>query len=62
MNRIAGYLGASSRLACGEDRVGIVTLDSAMFELPGVGEDGMSRRNEQKARNHSWVAEAGRHS
>ena len=48
MNRIAGVLGASSRLACGEDRVGIADLDCAMFELPGVGEDGMSGRNSQR--------------
>ena len=48
VNRIAGYLGVSSRLGCGEDRVGIVMLDSAMTELPGVGEDGMSGRNVQR--------------
>ena len=63
MNRIAGVLGASSRLACGEDRVGIADLDCAMFELPGVGEDGMSGRNvAAKARNHSRVASALPHS
>jgi hypothetical protein len=39
----------SSRLAHGEDRVGIVdTGQVAMIELPGVGEDGMSGRNEQR--------------
>ena len=48
MNRIAGVLGVSSRLARGEDRVGIVRLDSAMFELPGDVEDGMSGRNMQR--------------
>ena len=48
MNQIAGWLGASSRFACGEDHVGIARLDSAMFELPGVGEDGMSERNRQR--------------
>jgi hypothetical protein len=41
-------LGASSRLTCGEDHVGIAELDCAMFELPGVGEDGMSGRNSQR--------------
>jgi hypothetical protein len=48
VNRIAGVSGVSSRLARGEDRVGIVTLDSAMFELPGDAEDGMSGRNSQR--------------
>ena len=48
VNRIAGSLGVSSRLGCGEDRVVIVRLDSAMTELPGVGEDGMSGRNSQR--------------
>ena len=38
----------SSQLGCGEDRVGIVTLDSAMFELPGDAEDGMSGRSSQR--------------
>ena len=38
----------SSQLARGEDRVGIVKLDSAMFELPGDVEDGMSGRNSQR--------------
>ena len=47
VNRIAGILGVSSRLVRGEDRVVIVILDSAMIELPGVGEDGMSGRNVQ---------------
>ena len=47
-NRIVGDLGASSRLACGEDRVDIVRLDNTMFELPGVGEGGMSGRNVQR--------------
>jgi hypothetical protein len=48
VNRIVGYLGASSRLACGEDRVAIASLDRAVVELPGVGEDGMSGRNVQR--------------
>src|SRR5246127_1917354 len=48
VNRIAGVLGGSSRLACGEDHVGIVRLDNTMFELPGVVEDGMSGRNAQR--------------
>ena len=48
MNRIAGVLGVSSRLAHGEDRVGIEILDSIDVELPGVGEDGMSGRNVQR--------------
>src|SRR5246127_3682788 len=48
VNRIAGVLGVSSRLACGEDHVGIVRLDKTMSELPGVVEDGMSERNMQR--------------
>ena len=57
----------SSRLARGEDRVGIVTLDSAMFELTGDVEDGMSRRNSQRklgttrgSPRHSRTAKASR--
>jgi hypothetical protein len=38
----------SSRLARGEDHVGIAKLDDAISELPAVGEDGMSGRNEQR--------------
>ena len=38
----------SSRLVRVEDRVGIVKLDSAMFELSGDVEDGMSGRNSQR--------------
>jgi hypothetical protein len=48
VNRIAGVLGVSSRLACGEDHVGIVRLDKTMSELPGVVEDGMSGKNGQR--------------
>ena len=38
----------SSQLVRGEDRVGIVKLDSAMFGLPGDAEGGMSGRNRQR--------------
>jgi hypothetical protein len=46
VERIAGVLGVSNRLVRGEDHVGIVNLDDTMSELPGVGEGGMSGRNE----------------
>ena len=63
MERIAGVLGVSSRLGCGEDHVGIVNLDDTMYGLPVVVEGGMSGRNVQaKARNHSRVASALPHS
>ena len=38
----------SSRLARGEDRVGIVNLDDTMYGLPVVVEGGMSGRNVQR--------------
>src|SRR5262245_10500699 len=48
VNRIAGILGVSSRLARGEDHVVIATLDECDDELPGVGEDGMPGGNSQR--------------
>jgi hypothetical protein len=48
VERIAGVLGVSSRLGCGEDHVGIANLDEAMSELPEVVEGGMSGRNVQR--------------
>jgi len=48
VERIAGVLGVSSRLGCGEDHVGIVNLDDTMYGLPVVGEGGMSGRNVQR--------------
>jgi len=48
VERIAGVLGVSSRLGCGEDDVGIVNLDDTMYGLPVVVEGGMSGRNEQR--------------
>ena len=48
VERIAGVLGVSSRLGCGEDHVGIVNLDDTMYGLPVVVEGGMSGRNEQR--------------
>ena len=57
----------SSRLARGEDRAGIVTLDSAMFGLTGDVEDGMSGMNSQRklgttrgSPRHSRTAKASR--
>src|SRR6266568_5032843 len=48
VKRIAGFLGVSSRLARGEDPVGIVNLDDTMSGLPEVVEGGMSGRNAQR--------------
>ena len=48
VERIAGILGVSSRLGCGEDHVGIVNLDDTMYGLPEVVEGGMSGRNVQR--------------
>jgi len=48
VERIAGVLGVSSRLGCGEDHVDIVNLDDTMYGLPVVVEGGMSGRNVQR--------------
>jgi hypothetical protein len=48
VKRIVGLLGVSSQCSHGEDHVGIVSLDDAMHEFPGVGEGGMSGRNVQR--------------
>ena len=45
VKRIAGVLGVPSRSDLGEGRVGIANWTHAMYELPGVREDGMSGRN-----------------
>jgi hypothetical protein len=46
VKRIVDLSGVSSQCSHGEDHVGIVNLDDTMSELPGVGEGGMSGRNE----------------
>ena len=46
--RIVGTLGVPSQCYCGEGRVDIEELDKTMSELPGVSEDGMSGKNEQR--------------
>ena len=48
VKRIAGVLGVPSRSDLGEGRVDIEKLDKLDDELPGVREDGMSGRNEQR--------------
>jgi hypothetical protein len=48
VKRIVEVSGVSSQCSRGEDHVGIVNLDDTMSELPGVGEGGMSGRNEQR--------------
>ena len=48
MNRIAGVVGMSSRLGCGEDHVGIEGVDTCDVEFSGVVEDCMSGRNVQR--------------
>ena len=48
LNQTAQVSGGSSQCSLGEDHVGIVNLDDTMSELPGVGEGGMSGRNEQR--------------
>ena len=48
-DRIAGVLGVSGQLACGEDRAVVVEVWKRRDDgLPGVGEDGMSERSSQR--------------
>ena len=48
MERIAGILGVPSRWSNGEGHVGIEALEHFDAGRPGVGEGGMSGRNEQR--------------
>ena len=48
MERIAGMLGVPSRWSNGEGHVDIEVLEHIDVGLPGVGEDGMPGRNEQR--------------
>ena len=48
VKRIVEISGVSSQCSHGEDHVGIVNLDDTMFELPGVGEGGMTGSNVQR--------------
>jgi hypothetical protein len=48
VKRIAGILGVPSRSDLGEGRVDIAALEYIDVELPGVIEDGMPGRNEQR--------------
>ena len=48
VKRIAGILGVPSRSDLGEGHVGIALLEYIDVELPGVIEDGMPGRNEQR--------------
>jgi hypothetical protein len=48
VERIAGILGVPSRWSNGEGHVGIEALEHFDVGRPGVGEDGMPGRNEQR--------------